>query len=282
MKHPKSVHAARHVALRILAAAMAAVGSGCVTESPVGSRWPGDGFAIDARVVAFPDGEAVPLQSFLAWEDGLAVYREAPRVLPGSAPPIPVYSTVCVYELRPESIRMLARLLARAELFGTTSSFRADGETTDVEVEVRWSLRSEQGQITTRSTETGRIERVAHVINAFLPAGRTLRWPGGDLPGQPEPRRIEGVPEPVDDLAGSLACHLELVRPDRGRTNLGLLLDLFGIAVAAGDADDARDALRAITAAVTTAAGDAAGDPQALDAWLARLAALVPGPPADV
>lgn len=221
---------------------------GCVGSGLGASRWPGEEFWLDARVIRFDGEQQQVMQSFRVWRDGLALYRESRGNLRGAPLPVPVHDTVAAWQMRSESMRMLARRLRDAGLFEAGEERGIVEPPEDALLQVAWRRNDRRGVVSTLGSDDDTVERVAHVLNAFLPAERPLRWPTGELPGDPEPRRLEEVPTPRTSLEGSLQFHLDLALDDPERVDVWLLLELFALGVANGDRQVAADALQTLRA----------------------------------
>lgn len=221
------------------------------------------------------------VQSFRVWADGLAVYRESRGDLDDAPLPIPVYPTVAVYQLDERSTRMLSRLLRRTGLFDEEGYVETVPEDRGRQVILSWRAFGRDGTLSTLSADIDTLERAIHVVNAFLPSGREVAWPG-QLAGEPEPRHVDEVPDPRDDLAGAVRVHEALAR--RFPDDTDLLLELFGVAAAADQRGPAEAALRTLESIEPS--GRVAREPgegSALQELVELLWPCLPdaGPPAD-
>jgi hypothetical protein len=239
--------ASLQLAGRALGALLCAVPAGCLTDPVRRSEWPPPDFLLE--VYRREAGQETARVRY--WADGLAVYGEATSWVggePGSVPGLPVYGRLAVYRLHPDSVRQLARSLARAGLYDADLPSSA-GEPLSGEV-VAVHLRAFENDRTLvgfRGSE-GPVVRAIHLANAYAPPGGAIAW--RDMPGEPEPGRVSRVPEPRDSVEGALEVHQHLLEahPD----DIDLLAHAAALAVAAGRADLARPLLARLAAEPAT------------------------------
>jgi hypothetical protein len=221
------------------ALAASALVAACLADRQAPSVWPPDDFGIDVAGEHRRDDGGLVRQRFQVFADGLAVYREAVRALPEVGIELPLFESVSIYELRPESLRTLARLLNRAGLYELDVGQDVNRGIDDPVVVVHWRAFGGAGQISSLVDSGGVLDRVVHVINSFLPPERAFAYP--ELSGEIEPPHVSRAPAPLDWIGGALICHKKLVElhPD----DIGLRLDLLALAVEARDGPTARKQL---------------------------------------
>ncbi|MHC5063851.1 MAG: hypothetical protein ACYTG5_07740 [Planctomycetota bacterium] len=95
---------------------------------------------------------------------------------------------------------------------------------------ISWRAQDQEGQ-TSSMTPTSNLDPVVNLVNAFLPAGRSFRYP--DLGGSEEERELLRVPQPHDSLQGALDYHLQLIEAHPDIEDLHL--HTFALAIAVGD-----------------------------------------------
>jgi hypothetical protein len=187
--------------------------AGCAAAVPEVSRWTPPDFTVDVReVTRDPDGLLRIARRFQVWADGLAAWRESSGVVVGPNGPVPVFDTVAVYELHPNSLRMLGRLLYRAGLMEDRGGL-ADGRGVESgDTVIRWSAFGDTGVVASWSEDPVVFDRLLHVVNAFVPDGRTFGEPKGEVVH----RHVADVPEPVTSVRGAVRAHewLTEIRPD--------------------------------------------------------------------
>ncbi len=158
----------------------------------------------------------------------MSVYREADDSLDVPGPDalrLPVFRRVSAYRMHYESTRHLSRLLYRSGFFDLQP---LEGDAPEprgkvISVHCReWIEKDVQasGQV------YGRIARVLHVINSFLPGNVRFELPL--MSGEREPNHLARVPEAEDSLELSLDFHMELV--DMYPDDVELLLNAFALA----------------------------------------------------
>lgn len=233
-------------------ALLPSIGPSCISNSSPPSVWPPDDFRLIVSGVTRARGGERVEQRFRLLADGLAVYREARRAVPGTPLDLPVFTRVAAYRLRPESVRACGRQLERAGLFDRVLGQSINREQDGQHVALSWRAFGGEGQVSSYVDNGGSLDRIVHVVNSFLPEGHAFRFEA--LSGEPEPKRLVRVPEPLDSGAGALLCHRRFVEtwPDEP----ALQLDLFALAWAEGDVDTARGAFESLTRLGPVAPGD--------------------------
>lgn len=217
---------------------------GCFSNRLPESIWPPDDFRIQVAGTRFTaDGRRIE-QRFLLERDGLAVYREADRSVPGTSLELQVFDTVSAYRVKPESVRTLARLLERAGLFALDVGQSVNRSASEDQAAIVWRSFGREGKISSFYDNGGVLDRVVHIVNAFVPKDRTFSYP--ELSGEDEPRHVSRVPEPLRYLDGALLCHRQFA--DLFRDDADMQLDLFALAYTARNAEVARLALDRIVA----------------------------------
>jgi len=213
----------------------------CLSNKNLPSIWPPDDFYLDVSGEFTDDTGNHQRQRFQVWANGLTVYREAKRELPNCPIPIPLFTEVCAYRLDAASIRSLSQKLQRRglhdrdEIRADNPRFRGD------HVTITWRAREQEGQTSSLNPDSN-LDPVVNLINAFLPEGRSFRYP--DLGGSEEEGELIRVPQPSDSLRGSLEYHIELLKDHPEIEDLEL--HTFALAVAAGDMSEARQRLSVI------------------------------------
>ena len=217
--------------------------AGCRTTGQEGSIWPPPDFRIEVPAFHVDDSGNHDTQNIRVWADGLVVYRESSGDLADAPMPIPVYPTVAIYRLDERSTRMLSRLLRRTGLYDQEGYVETVPDDRGQQVTLSWRAFARDGTLSTLSADVDTLERAIQVVNSFLPLGREVAWPG-QLAGEREPRHVDEVPEPRDDLDGAVRAHETLAR--RFPDDTDLLMELFGVAVAADQRGPAEAALRTL------------------------------------
>jgi hypothetical protein len=77
----------------------------------------------------------------------------------------------------------------------------------------------------------GLLNRVLHIVNAFLPPGHGFTMP--QMAGEPLDSHLQDVPAVRDSIQGSLDFHRELI--EQFPRDIGFLRDTFALACAARD-----------------------------------------------
>ncbi|MCC6672735.1 MAG: hypothetical protein IT458_16845 [Planctomycetes bacterium] len=218
----------------VLLVALLLAPAGCLTSDQVQtSIWPPKDFHLDVRSSSVsPLGVVTDLQRFTVFADGFAAYREAEAPPPGqdqSWPPL--FGTVAAWRMRPESTRILARMLAGTGLADQPEEQGElqEGETRSLAVQVTWF--EDSRLVVVRGRAYGPVYRLIHVLNAFLPEGKEFWLP--EIQGDPEPRRLARVPAPARSLADARELQAELLR--RRPDDPELWLEEFALAQAQGD-----------------------------------------------
>ncbi len=185
----------------------------CVGPTVQASLWTPPDFHVDVWQTAV-DEEGVPrvARRFEVWADGLAAFREAERDVASPDGLVPLYDTICVYEMHPNSVRMLGRLLQRAGIMDAGVAPPAGRAPTDGDVTIRWSAFGDSGSVPSWSEDPVLFDRLLQVVNAFVPAGHEFDDPAGEK----EPRHVADVPEPVRSVQGAIEAYQALIerRPD--------------------------------------------------------------------
>ena len=227
----------RAVPCLVLGAAAASGLLGCRSNAIPDSTWPPTDFRIDVFERAARDVRP-RFRSFRVWNSGLALYREADRTLEGVPGPVPVYATTALYRLHPNSLRTLARELGRAGLLAPPEVVVENREAIGPDARVSWWAFGDRGSASAQQPDRGPLDRSLRVVDAYLPGDRRF----GDAIERVH--RLDEVPEPLTDLRGSLAAHLDVVAKTPG--DVDLLRETFALAIAAEDWGVAADALQEI------------------------------------
>ena len=215
------------------------------------SRWPPADFWLDVRSYVRTGDHEEERQRFTVWPDGTVLYREAATGVGGPRAGtkwFPVFDKVAAYHLAPQSLRRLSRWIDEAGAFERSEPAETRGNSPHsltLAVRARGDLRVHLAE----GTAQGPMQRLVHVVNAFLPPPVTFTLP--EMLGEPEPSQLLYVPDPEISLAGALALHRELLqqRPD----DPDLLLDTFALALASGEQTEARALVERIRARGTRA-----------------------------
>jgi len=238
----------------VSAAALLAL-AGCEAGPPPASTWPPADYYVEVR-----HQKAGLDQRVRFWGDGLALYAEATDWRGGSdvgTARFPVFGRAAAYQLRPKSIRHLSRLLERAGLNDLSGEQGSAGQDDAPMVTIHWRSFGQAGSLWLTGRVDGAAVRVLQVINSYLPESCALQCDGLAI-GDPEPRHLVEVPEPVESVPAVLDFYrsrllaLEPANPD-------LAIEAFALAVAAGD--------RAYAAQLIERVEAEAGDDQG-EAWV--------------
>jgi hypothetical protein len=240
--------------LWVLSAAVAA----CVSEqAPVASIWPPPDFRLVLEERGEEAGHSLVHRRFAVGADGVCVYaRAAEADVLEDAPTgtrLPVYRTMCVYQLLDVSTRLLARKVHKRGVLELDAVQGDQHETLGRSLRLFYRAFENERTVVASGQIHGSMARVLSVINTHLPRGEEFLLPG--VTAEAEPEILVGVPAPVDDLAGALACHLDLLRTRADDTEL--LLAAFALACRAGQRETAQALLArwvAATAPATAAA----------------------------
>jgi len=225
------------------------------TQQPQ-SEWPPADFRVEVEWTAGGAIDRAATKRFVAEADGLCFYGKssAPIVDPVSKAALPVYDTMCVYRVRPECVRLLARKLHQR---GVQKLEPQQGAVEDLEaasVRMRHRAFASERTVVAAGQVHGAFVRVLHVVNAYLPPSESF-WLQG-MTGDPEPENLADVPAPVAAVAGALSWHEERLR-ERGDDPV-MLLDAFALACRLGDRARSEQLLsRWETAAAASATKDA-------------------------
>ena len=217
--------------------------TGCLRNLNAPSRWPPDDFRLDVRAYELRDGVPIASQSMLVFSEGLVLFRKASGEigLGDGVPPLPVFDTVCVYQLQPPSLRSLSRSLDRSGALRLEPVNASDSTTSTAPhgLVIGYRLFGNSGEIGTDTTAPGALDRVVRLLNGYAPQSSPFRYPG--LGSSVDTRYLEEVPEPSRSPLDSLAIHAEFAR--RHPEDTGLWLDLFALSISIGDRESATDAL---------------------------------------
>ncbi len=226
------------------------------------------------QVEELHEGEvgSVVARRFTATADGVCVYERSfePLVDPISKTAVPVFRTVSAYELRPECTRLFARKLHARKVLALEQEQGDRRETAGVSLRLSYRAFGREVLVVASGQIHGSVVRVLHVVNAYLPPGEVFRLPG--MVGDPDPVRLTGVPAPVDDLAGSLEFHRDLLRrrPDDG----DLMIDTFALLCASGERAEAEAVLARwskLSAGTSPSQAPCADPPRLLPEMLLRM-----------
>lgn len=223
-----------HPSLLVLAGLCTLIG-GCLADRAVmTSEFPPEDFYLEVRTTVTTADGLQETQRFQVWESGFAVYREADLSLitpePGSLR-LPLFQRVSAYQMDEESTRTLSRLLYNSGLADLPAVVGNPTPRGDV-ITVLWRHLSEK-QVQAHEIQ-GRMARVLHVINSFLPEGTKNSNPFQLQPpmsGEPEPSHLANVPEVLDSMPASLDFHLEELAT-RFPEDVEVLKDTFALAYA--------------------------------------------------
>ncbi|MCA8944484.1 MAG: hypothetical protein KDB80_18125 [Planctomycetes bacterium] len=232
---------------RIVAPLLVVACAGCISGGGAPSLWPPSDFSLSVSAQhRSADGQSVLYQRFFVDYDGLAIYREADDQV---ADGLPVFDVVSEYQLDPQSLRWLSRLASRAGLFRSDSAFESNATPVDSHVELRWTGFDSAGRLSSEIDSGGVLDRMIHVVNAFLPEGRSFGFSG--MTGDEEPRSVSRVPEPLEWVDGSLRRHRWYV--GRFDDDADFAIDTLAIACRAEDREVAEAMLRLVEKRAPTA-----------------------------
>lgn len=196
------------------------------------SIWPPADWYLEVRVGELCVSGITPFRSFQAWSDGYVLYREAEGANGDTPAPWPaVWSRVSAYQMRPESTRQLARLVATTGIEAVPAESGSVEATEGVVLSCYLRAFGKSQRFTARGAADPKVARLLHVVNAYLPKGETLRLP--DMTGDPEDAHLARVPAPLLSRHGALDVHESLFLREPGGE--GFLLDAFALAVGVGD-----------------------------------------------
>ena len=114
--------------------------AGCLAPArSLTTIWPPDDFFFEVRHSVITDDGLQERQQVQFHRDGLVFFREASTFIDAAAdePPLPVFGRACRYQMRPDSVRQLSRLLSRAV---QVSARRAGNGVSGVDKQVDSSL----------------------------------------------------------------------------------------------------------------------------------------------
>lgn len=212
---------------------------GCLAERAVlSSEFPPAGFYLEVRTTVTTADGLQETQRFQVWEDGFAVYREADASLDVPAPDplrLPLFRRVSAYQLENESTRTLSRLLYNSGLSELAPVLGTPSPRGTV-ITVLWRHLGDK-EVQAHEVQ-GRLARVLHVVNSFLPEETKNTHPFLLLPmtGEPEPSHLANVPEVLDSMPASLDFHVEEL-VTRFPEDVNVLLDTFALAFAEDQLD---------------------------------------------
>lgn len=245
----------RGLGLRTCAATALAgvVFGGCVADAPQQSTWPPDDYYVEVRY----QEDRRERQRVRFWRDGLVVYAEATDWLgegDDGGVALPVFSRISAYQLRPESIRYLSRLLERAGLNDLSGELVDAGDGSSPMVTIHWRAFRREADAWVAGRVEGSAVRVLQVINAFLPLGCSFDCAGLSV-GDPEPSHLVEVPEPEDSVSGALGFYREALLRWR-EPSADLAIEAFALALEAKELDVAEELLQRIEADTLDVEGD--------------------------
>jgi len=200
--------------------------------APVPSEWPPDDFELVLEELRESHAGAVVARRFSVSGDGLCVYAEAAETIGDRrlGVELPVFAKVCAYRLLQVSTRLLARQLYKRGVLELDQA-QGDQRATD-QRSIRLSYRAfgNERLVVAAGQIHGAMVRILHVVNAYLPPGDSHRFRLPGMAGDPEPEQLsfEDWLRPVDDAAGALVCHLQLL--DLHPDDPELLLSAFALA----------------------------------------------------
>jgi len=218
----------------------------CNTSPDHDTIWPPPDFEIAVDELRESDEQERIVRRFRVRADGVAFFATSSTSLGDATSKItlPVFDTLCIYQLVPTCTRALARRVHRA---GVLELERIQGERRTPEggsVILRWQAFARPKVVSARGRVNGAMAEILAIVAAHLPDGERL-----DLPGVAE-RAIapvlRGVPAPVADAGAALEALLGVLQTSpRDQT---LLLDAFALACHVGRRAVAEDLLQRWTA----------------------------------
>ena len=207
--------------------------------------WPPCDWYLEVRSGTFTEHGYEPGRCFQAWADGYALYREAEGRRGDAPAPWPaVWSRASAWRMRPESTRLLARLVHGAGLEAAPAESGTTSSTPGPVVAVYTRAFGNEVRVVVRDRATVPMSRLLYVVNSYLPEGESVTLP--DMTGDREERHLTRVPAPLSSRADTLELYDGLI--DRQPGGDGFAIDVFALALALGDRERAERALARIDA----------------------------------
>lgn len=228
--------------------------AGCLTDRTERSTiWPPADFVLQMQRLETVKGVTHVRQHLQIDTAGLLVYRQSDKSLvrPDGRYVLPLFRSMCVYQLEPVSVRMLARELHRAQVLqveqGDPNALSGDG----VVIQLQWNAFARDHEITAGSDGLVGFSRLLSIVNSYLPDGAAFQFPDSRAPALD--KRLELMPAVAEDLAGAYGAHLDLL--GRLGPSQQLVLHTFALAVALGRTRDATELLSDMDTATYEAPG---------------------------
>lgn len=190
---------------------------GCFAPRARESKWPPADFFIEVEAGENTVDGIFCRQKAQIWTDGLVVYRQAaPPPLTSkmeNSPGLSVYKSVCAYELAPESIRMLSRMLFQSSIKDIPPTVGSTGTGTGPWLKMLYRSSGDVQEIMVHGRIFGPMNRVLHILNSFLPVGSGFTMP--EMVGMPEELHVVEVPEVTESVEGALGFHRKMLEMER-------------------------------------------------------------------
>ena len=247
---------------------LVAIGLSSCLSPEVASRWPTPDLRIEVLTADQTSTGLIPRQVLYVFHDGIVVYAESDESIERksvdttSAVSLPVFATVSVYQVQPESLRSLCRSFERSGLFSSQARNQPTRNGRARHISIAWRADGGADTITGTVGGSGVVDRAVRILDGMLPEGRTL----GDGRGRAAKRALDEVPQPRRAPADAHAIFATL-----GDKHVGLWtthFHRFCLALALDRKSDARSALEAMRAAIAVAPSGITGigtSTQALD-----------------
>ncbi len=225
-----------HVGFALVSsAALALAFASCSAPArQVVSEWPPQDFRFTIEALAPGPSGPVVTRRFDARADGVCVYAVSaePLVDPVSRVALPVFETLCVYRLRPECVRLLARRLHQRGI-ASLETLQGAGIDAPEQSALRLSHRAfgHARTVVAAGQVHGALVRVLHVANAYLPPGASFALPG--MVGDPEPVHLTGLPQPTTGAFAALGWFEEQAEAEGADADT--LLAAFALSCRTGD-----------------------------------------------
>lgn len=220
---------------RALLVCLALLPGGCLGGARAEGRWPPADFHLWLEQQERIGGVLRPVRQAEVYADGLVVLREAAAWLDteaGGGLSLPVFRSLCVYRMHPRSVRSLSRELHQLPVLRLEQPpVPLAGQRIDETLRMRLVYLDNHLDLLCQNRSYGLFNSCLRLCNSFLPPGHGFRMQ--DMAGIPLESRVQDVPLPKEDLAGSLAEHQRLLeqRPE----DLELRRVVFALACAQGE-----------------------------------------------